>query len=97
MGFVPCVGKFPWSRKWQPTPVFLLVNPIIQQMPIENKFSSFSAFKYNECAYGHAKLLWLCPTPCDPIDCGPPHSSVHGILQARVPDWVALSSSRGSS
>ena len=36
-----------------------------------------------------------CPTPCDPVDCSPPGSSVHGILQARILDWVAVPSSRG--
>ena len=39
----------------------------------------------------------LCLTLCDPVDCSPPGSSVHGILQARVLEWVAMPSSRGSS
>ena len=39
----------------------------------------------------------LCPTLCDPTDCGSPGSSDHGILQARILEWVAISSSRGSS
>ena len=43
-----------------------------------------------------AKSLQLCLTLCDPMDCGPPGSSVHGILQARVPEWVAMPSSRES-
>ena len=34
------------------------------------------------------------PTLCDPIDCSPPGSSVHGILQARILEWIAMSSSR---
>ena len=34
---------------------------------------------------------------CDPVDAGPIGSSVHGILQARILEWGALSSSRGSS
>ena len=34
----------------------------------------------------------LCPTLCDPMDCSPPGSSVHGILQARMLGWVAISS-----
>ena len=34
---------------------------------------------------------------CDPMDCSPPGSSVHGILQARILEWVAIPSSRGSS
>ena len=38
-----------------------------------------------------------CLTVCDPIDCSPSGSSVHGIFQARILDWVAISSSRGSS
>ena len=39
----------------------------------------------------------LCQTLCDPKDCIPPGSSVHGILQARILEWVAMSFSRGSS
>ena len=39
--------------------------------------------------------LWL--TLCDPMDCSLPGSSVHGIFQARILQWVAISSSRGSS
>ena len=38
-----------------------------------------------------------CPTLCDPMDCSPPGSSVHGILQARILEWVAIPFSRGSS
>ena len=38
-----------------------------------------------------------CPTLCHPMDYSPPGSSVHGILQARILEWVAISSSRGSS
>ena len=37
-----------------------------------------------------------CPTLCDPTDCSPPGSSVHGTLQARILEWVATSYSRGS-
>ena len=39
----------------------------------------------------------LCPTVSDPVDCSPPGSSVHGILQARILEWVAIPFSRGSS
>ena len=38
-----------------------------------------------------------CPTLSDPMDCRPPGSSVHGILQARILEWVAIPFSRGSS
>ena len=39
----------------------------------------------------------LCPILCDPMDCGPPGSSVYGILQAGMLEWVAMPSCRGSS
>ena len=38
-----------------------------------------------------------CSTLCNPVDCSPPGSSVHGILQARILEWAAISFSRGSS
>ena len=44
-----------------------------------------------------AKQLRFCPTLCHPMDCCPPGSSVHGILQARTLEWVAKPSFRGSS
>ena len=44
-----------------------------------------------------AKSPQLCPTLCDPMDCSPPGFSVHGILQARILEWVAVPSFRGSS
>ena len=42
-------------------------------------------------------LAQSCPTLCDPTDSSPPGSSVHGILQVRILQWVAIFSSRGSS
>ena len=44
-----------------------------------------------------AKSNQLCLTLCNPTDCSPSGSSVHGILQARILEWVAISFSRGSS
>ena len=49
--------------------------------------------KYGMCV----KLIQSCPSVCDPVDCSPPGSSVHGILQARILEWVAMPSSKGSS
>ena len=37
------------------------------------------------------KSLQSCPTLCDPMDCSPPGFSIHGILQARTLEWVAIS------
>ena len=45
----------------------------------------------------HAKLLQSCPTLCYPMDCSILGSSVYGILQARILEWVTMPSSRGSS
>ena len=51
----------------------------------------------NKLACLHAKLLQLCLTLCDPMNCSLPGSSVHRILLARILDWVVILSSRGSS
>ena len=37
-----------------------------------------------------SEVAQLCPTLCDPMDCSPPGSSIHGIFQARVLEWVAI-------
>ena len=47
-----------------------------------------------ECVLTHVSH---CPALCNPMDCSPPDSSVHGILQARILEWVAIPFSRGSS
>ena len=62
---------------------------------------------YKSTTYATVCVLWLfyipfevtqsCPTLCDPMDYSPPGSSVHGILQVRILEWVAISFSRGSS
>ena len=44
-----------------------------------------------------AQSLQSSPTLCNPMNCSPPGSSVPGILQARILEWVAMPSSRGSS
>ena len=49
------------------------------------------------CCYCCCSVTKSCPTFCDPMDCSPPGSSVHGILQARILKWVTLPSFRGSS
>ena len=55
------------------------------------------------CWYHIILIMCLCIcarsylAPCNPVDCSPPGSSVHGVSQARILEWVAISSSRGSS
>ena len=46
---------------------------------------------HSELCMLHAQLLLSCLTLCDPMDCSPPGSSVHRILQARILEWVAIS------
>ena len=44
-----------------------------------------------------SEVIQSCPTLCDPMNCSLSGSSVHGIFQARILEWVAISFSRGSS
>ena len=53
--------------------------------------SKFLLFIRIVCAHTQS-----CPTLCNPLDCSPPGSSVHEILQPRILEWVAMLSSRGS-
>ena len=43
-----------------------------------------------------SEVAQSCPTLCNPVDCSPPGSSVHGIFQARVLEWVAISFSKSN-
>ena len=45
----------------------------------------------------YSEVAQSCPTLCNPVDCSLPGFSVHGILQARILEWVTISFSRGSS
>ena len=57
-------------------------------------------WKQNKDIFKHeseSEVAQSCPTLCNPVDCSPPSFSIHGILQARILEWVAISFSRGSS
>ena len=54
-------------------------------------------FCLSPCVCMCVQSLQSCLTLCDPMDCSPPGSSVHGILQARILEWLAMPSSMGSS
>ena len=62
-----------------------------------------SLFKANSLTFlvnlkkKYAKSLQLCLNLCNPMNCSLSGSSIHGILQARILEWVAMASSRGSS
>ena len=66
-----------------------------------------SFLKNNSLKFGHVSVklsaavpcsgTQSCSTLCDPMDCSPSGSSVHGILQARIMEWVVISFSSGAS
>ena len=57
------------------------------------KYSAFDTTTINN----NTVYIQSCLTLCDPMDCSPPGSFVHRILQARILEWVAMPFSRGSS
>ena len=63
---------------------------------LKYRMCAYSIHAYTNFAYMRAKSLQLCATLCDSMDCSPPSPSVHEILQARIREWVAMPSSRGS-
>ena len=65
-------------------------------MAAYSKRKSF-LYPWQNLACMRARSLQSCPTLCDPMDYSLPGSSVHGILQARIGEWVAIPFSRGSS
>jgi len=82
-----------WRRKWQPTPVLLPgkfheLRSLVGYSPWGCKESDMTE---------HFLSFQLCLTLCDPMDCSLPGSSVHGILQARIQEWVAMLFSKGFS
>ena len=55
-------------------------------------------YSYNDNHYNMLSCFsHSCLTLCDAMDCSLPGSSIHGILQVRILEWIAISSSRGSS
>ena len=77
---------FPKVFNWLETPIHITEGDVF--------YSQSADFKV-VCM--RAKSLQLCLTLCNPVDCSLPGSSVHGILQVRILEWVAMPSSRGSS
>ena len=64
----------------------------------ENSLSlNLSSILYCSVLLRACQVTWSCLTLPNPMDCSPPGSSVHGLLQARILEWVAMPSSRGSS
>ena len=153
-GFDSWVGKIPWRRKWQPTPVFLpgeahgwrnlagyspwghkdlnmteqltlslftcrilgstsdLQNWNLHFYQISRSLVSITKFEkqwlipQKQCRWTHSDCPHYLPSCCccsvvssswEPMECHPPGSSVHGISQARILEWVAISFSNSAS
>ena len=99
----PWVGKIPWKRACQPTPVFLSGESHRQSHlagygPWGRRGSDTTEWLSTAQNTGSLTISSsLIQTPSNAMDCSPPGFSVHGILQTRILEWVAISFSRGSS
>ena len=71
---------------------------ILKNALILEKDTKIYGDSLSECVHEclRAKSLLSCPTLCNPMNRSPPGSSVHGILQARILEWVAMPCSKGS-
>ena len=69
----------------------------ITQLNVMNYFFKKMFFNRFVCVCVCVLVAQTCLTLCNPLDCSPPGSSVHGILQARILEWVAIPFFRGSS
>ena len=85
-------------------PLVLLLAPPQRQhnrqcvdSPIPCEKNLLIYYKEDISAVAVVLVTQSCPTLCNSTDCSPPGSSVHGILQARILEWIAISFSRGSS
>ena len=83
-GSIPGSGKFPGGGHGNP----------LQYSCLENPRDRGAWWAMVHAAAAAAKSLQSCLTLCDPMDYNPPASSVHGILLARILEWVAMPSSR---
>ena len=98
--------RVPWTSRRLNQWILKEINPIYSSEGLMLKLNSNALATWcKEPAYWKRPWYWKsesevaqsCLTLCDPMDCSPPGSSVHGILQARILEWVAISFSRGSS
>ena len=77
-----------------PWPHFLFIQPV--QLHKAAWLLPVLSSKFCEIKARKVLVAQLCPTPCEPMDYSPPGSSVHGILQERILEWVAIPFSRVS-
>ena len=88
----PHLEYLPWTVVWEKQPVCLLLHYISGLHSVVWPTLTEQDTSVRELVYAQP-----CPTLYDPMDCSPPGSSVHGVSQARILEWVAIPFSRGSS
>ena len=101
-----CLGNLMDSGTWQATVHGIAESETTEQLS-NNNLTSPSHFwlhsilqlvgKQKVKVKSESEVAQSCPTLFDPMDCSLPGSSLHGILQARVLEWGAISFARGSS
>ena len=82
---------------WKRTCYFMLHKSLQNIKKTSKLFSQYLVCKTHVCVYVCVLVAQSCLTLCKSMDCSPPGSSVYGILQARILEWVAIPFSRGSS
>ena len=84
-------GGFSWLRDWTS------VSALASRFFTTETTGKSSKILKSVCVCVFVKVTRSCPTLCHLMDCRLPGSSVHGILQARILEWVSIYSSRGTS
>ena len=95
LSLFPCMH---WRRKWPPTPVLLPGESQGQGSLVGCRLWGRILSNTTEVTSSSSSSVLVaqwCPTLCDPVDYRPPGSNVHGILQARILEWVAVLFSGG--
>ena len=83
-------GKPRRDRQIQPRCILFL------KCELSKKINNPKTIQPSKREWSEVLVAQSCPTLCDPMDCSVPGSSVHGIFQARILEWVVNSFSRGS-
>ena len=91
--FYICVYTHAHTHTHTHTHIYILILTLMRLLSSECKIFNYIWI----CICMYAKLLQLCPTLCNPLDYSQPVSYVHWISQAKILEWVAMPSSRGSS
>ena len=88
------LNSWPFSYWLNIVPYMFWLSPVFN---VRYKYFYSVAWLYVKFSMHRVSRSVVSKTLCDPMDCSPPGSSVHGILQARILKWVSISSFRGSS